>query len=216
VSMPKSMQHKKILVTYGPTWVALDAMRVISNRSSGSMGQTIIADLLKTGARVTALEGPVPLPLNPSPRLRVKRFQFFDELKSLLDTELKTPYDIIIHAAAVADFRPQRRIQGKISSDNPLNITLKPTAKLIRRFKQCQPQAFLAGFKLEASPSQRTLKNAAMRLITEDQCDVVIANSLANGYTGLLFDRDGSCLAQARSRQEMSRNLVQYLIGEMS
>jgi len=210
--MPNSLNDKKILLTYGPTWVALDAMRVISNRSSGRMGQTIIADLLKAGARVTALEGPVPFPLAPAPGLRIKRFQFFDELKALLDQELKTSYHFIIHAAAVSDFKPQRCIRGKLSSDKTLTITLKPAEKLIHRFKQRQPNAKLVGFKLAASASQRILKNAATRLLSEDRCDAVIANSLKDGYTGFLFDNNGRCLAQAGSRQKMSRNLIQYLI----
>jgi len=57
------LKNKRILITCGPTWVPIDGMRVISNRSSGQLGQTIAQDLTKAGAKVTLLEGPVERPL---------------------------------------------------------------------------------------------------------------------------------------------------------
>src|SRR5690348_10454722 len=126
-----SLAGKRILVTCGPTWVAIDDMRVISNRSTGELGRILAGQLKAAGARVTVLEGPVAEPLNDR-SVRVVKFLFFEELAALLHKELRNRYDAVIHAAAVSDYRPVKRISGKISSGKKrLDLKLVRTPKLI-------------------------------------------------------------------------------------
>ena len=103
----KDLRQKKVLITCGPTWVPIDEMRVISNRSTGELGQRLAAGLAKSGARVTVLEGPVLQPL-PVPGVRVIKSFFYDDLSRLLRLELKKKCDAVIHAAAVSDYRLKR------------------------------------------------------------------------------------------------------------
>ena len=98
------LKNKKVLITYGSTWIPLDQVRVLSNRSSGKLGQLLTTQFKKEGARITLLEGPVEKPFL-SKGVRVVRFKFYDELLALLKQELDKKYDIILHAAAVADYQ---------------------------------------------------------------------------------------------------------------
>jgi len=205
-----SLRGKSVLVTYGPTWVALDDMRVLSNRSSGTLGKMLCRDLVRSGAKVSALEGPVAQPLKAA-GVQVKKFTFFDEFAKLFTAELKKRPDVVIHAAAVSDFRPRQKNKGKISSDKPLTLVLVPTPKLISRVKRWTPQSLLVGFKLEATGCQRRLKQAALRSIKENHCDLVVANSLTKGYRGFIVNSQGTLVAQAATRRAMSLKLVTQL-----
>lgn len=208
--MRYSLKNKKVLVTYGPTWVAIDDMRVLSNRSSGEMGKFIIADLLKAGATVTALEGPVQ---NPSAlkTVRIKKFTFFDEFAKLFKSELKGKYDIVIHAAAVSDFKPKKTFRIKINSNQSITLKLLPTEKLIHYVKHNSPKTLLVGFKLESSASLRVLKKAAMTSMIKNHCDLVVANTLKNGYNGFIFNHNAQMIAEAKTRKNLSKQLVQCL-----
>ncbi len=208
--MNNALKGKKILITYGPTWVALDDMRIISNCSSGHMGRAIITEALKTGAKVTVLEGPGIEPLHDK-KATIKKFAFFDEFAKMFRAELKNNHDIVIHAAAVSDFKPVKKSSRKIRSDKQTTLTLIPTEKLIASVKRLAPKSFLVGFKLESTPCTTRLKRAALQAIKTNQCDVLIANSLTHGYTGLMFDHTGALIAQGRSRKIMSRHLITYL-----
>ena len=82
----------RVLITCGPTWVAIDEVRVISNQSSGEMGHLIAQELLARGAQVTLLEGSVTHSWS-NPSVKVIKYRFFDELEKSLKLELKKKYD---------------------------------------------------------------------------------------------------------------------------
>ncbi|MBF0531720.1 MAG: phosphopantothenoylcysteine decarboxylase [Candidatus Omnitrophica bacterium] len=208
-----TLQNKKILVTGGPTWVRLDAARVISNMSSGLMARDIVHALLEQGAKVTYLAGPAIFGLNRGTKARVVPFLFFEDLEKSLTAELKKPYDAVIHAAAVADYRPQKTIAAKLASGRKeWKITLIPTPKLIRKIKQINPRAYLVGFKLEPGLTEKKAQREAIRLAGTNACDLVVANSVDGGqYRGLVFDPQGRCLKTVRSRPAMARSLTQIL-----
>jgi len=208
--MKKSLSDKRVLITYGPTWVAIDDMRVISNRSSGTLGKLIINDLLAAGAAITALEGPIPEPLKHS-SIKIKKFVFFDDFKKIFNTELNRRYDIVIHAAAVSDFRPLQTINAKLPSDQPMALKLIPVKKLIQTVKRRSPGSILVGFKLESTACQRRLRQAAMKSIQINHCDLIVANSLKKGYLGFIFNKDGSLAGQGKSRKTISRQLINHL-----
>lgn len=210
--MGYSLKNKKILITCGPTWIPIDAVRVMSNVSSGELGQRIALDCARSGAKVTLLEGPVAVSLS-SRLIRILKFRFFDELQKLLNQELRKNVDVVIHAAAVADYKLKRPVRRKLSSQKKtLKLEFVTTPKLIRTIKRLQPKAFLIGFKLESSISRQSTRRKADDLFREADCDVVVANQLTPcGYKGFILDKQNIILASAAGRRKMSKTLVRIL-----
>lgn len=206
------MKGKKILLTCGPTWVAIDDIRVISNRSTGQLGHLIAGLAAKEGAKVTMLEGPVIHPFT-STKVKTQRFFFYEDLKRLLKQELTERYDIVIHAAAVSDYRPAQTYGSKLSSGfSKLKLVFVPTEKIINRVKALNPGTFLVGFKLETNISKDMLSLKAFNLMKTAGCDLVVANTHKSGnYYSLIIDRDRNTLATNDSREETARNLINIL-----
>jgi phosphopantothenoylcysteine decarboxylase/phosphopantothenate--cysteine ligase len=206
-----SLKNKKVLITCGPTWVPIDNTRVISNISTGELGQTLACSLLKKGAKVTVLEGPVRKPLQ-SKHIRIIKYLFYDELLSLLRKVLRKNFDVIIHAAAVSDYRPKRTLKIKLRSGlKGITLSLVPTQKIIEKIKRLSPKTFLVGFKLEPD-KQKILLNNAAQLIKKSGCDLVVANSLSgNNYKAFIINPENQILAKAGSRVTLVRKLIGIL-----
>jgi len=187
----------KVLITCGPTWVAIDDVRVISNRSTGEMGRLIAAQFKKAGAKVTMIEGPMP----------------FDGFAAALSKECAKKYDIVVHAAAVSDFKPQRAQKKKIDSGKAFNLKLVPTEKLINQIKRLSPQCRLVGFKLESDIDEKSAVRITRQLFVGSGADVVVANSLGHGYKGYILDAGGRVLAKATSKKQIAQALVRELRG---
>ena len=211
-SAKNSLRNKRVLVTCGPTWVAIDPVRVVSNRSTGDLGHRIAEELKNAGARVTLLEGPVTDPLQAK-KIRIIQFHFFAELKELLNRELRRPFECIIHAAAVSDFKPIKTFSNKLKSHSGgLALKFVPTEKLIQRIKKTAPKSFLVGFKLDADTRKASLIKKARKLIEESNCDWVVANSARQKkYHGFILNKEAKVLGQARSRKQMAKALIKLL-----
>lgn len=208
---PMGLRNKKILLTCGPTWVAIDPVRVISNCSTGTLGHLLAKALKAKHAQVTVLEGPVNCSLK-SHGVRVKKFKLFSDLATLLCDELKKKYDVVIHAAAVADYQPRTLAKSKLSSGKrELILRLTPTPKLINHIKKIAPKTFLVGFKLESTSQRAALVKAANKLITDSGCDLVVANSSNQGYQGYIIDQKSHVMATASSRQNLTTQLIRIL-----
>jgi phosphopantothenoylcysteine synthetase/decarboxylase len=176
-----SLKYKRILITAGPTWVALDPVRVISNTASGETGRLLAHALAKQGARVTLLLGPGEDP-SPGARIKVVRFRFFDDLKKLLKDELLQQYDAVIHSAAVSDYKPETMAHSKIkSSIKNWTCKLVRTPKLIDRIKKVAPNSFAVGFKFDPRTTKNSLLKAAGELMQSSNLDAVVANTVING-----------------------------------
>ena len=214
--MRHTLKNKKVLITCGPTWVPLDSMRVISNLSTGTLGQLIARDFQRSGAKVTLLEGPVTKPLEKS-SIRVLRFRYYDELSALLKNELNRKYDICIHAAAVADYKLTRPAKTKLRSDRRvLRLDLIPTRKIINQIRKLCPGLFLVGFKLEPGINKTTAAAKTRGVFKDAQCDLVVANSVNNGaYKSYILDRSGTIFSHARSRKELSQSLVRTVRSKL-
>lgn len=209
--LKSKLRGKKILITSGPTCVSVDKMRVISNRATGELGQKIATALDKAGAEVTLLEGPV---LNPFRHrsIRIEKFYFYDELASLIAGELKQKYDVVIHNAAVSDYRLAEPFDGKIDSGRKsLTLKLVPTAKLINSIKKMAPKVFLVGFKLEDFHNTKEIFNESRKLFNAADCDLVVANKLNGGYQGYIVSSDSEIVGKGSSRAELTANLVKAL-----
>jgi phosphopantothenoylcysteine synthetase/decarboxylase len=176
-----SLKYKRILITAGPTWVALDPVRVISNTASGETGRLLALALAKAGAKVTLLLGPGEYPARHA-RVKVIRFCFFDDLKKLLKDELLQQYDAVVHSAAVSDYKPEVMAHSKIkSSVKAWTCKLVRTPKLIDRIKKVAPNSFTVGFKFDPRTTRNLLLKAAEQLMRSSNVDAVVANTVING-----------------------------------
>ena len=208
----RSLKNKKVLITCGPTWVPVDNVRVISNISTGQLGQIIAAHLNAQGAVVTLLEGPVRKPLSNG-RIKVIKFLFFDELAKALRQELRKKYDVLIHAAAVSDYRLKGKRSSKIRSDAAnLQLEFMPTPKLISWIKKINKRIILVGFKLEPGLTRANLFAKTKKLLNEAHCDFVVANRVhGQDYSAYIVNADRKVLAAAGSRQALTRALTRVL-----
>ena len=145
---PKLLAGKKVLITAGPTFEALDPVRGITNRSSGKMGYAIARAALNAGATVTLVSGPVHLDAPSS--ARVEHTDSAAEMFAAVKKHLKGT-DIFIGVAAVADYRPEKLSTQKIkktASDMPLRLVQNPD---ILAWVAAQPKApFTVGFAAES------------------------------------------------------------------
>ena len=201
----------RVLITCGATWTPIDDVRVISNVSSGEMGHLIARAFRSYGAFVTIIEGPVTHTLVDK-EIKIIKYRFFDELARVLSQELLKKYDIIIHAAAVSDFKVMRPFKSKISSNKAVTLKLAATPKLIKDIKRLSPESFLVGFKLESNLNPKNIFKIVKSLFTQAGCDLVVANSLTGGYKGFILNAGGDILSKATNKRVLAQNLVKLLI----
>jgi phosphopantothenoylcysteine decarboxylase / phosphopantothenate---cysteine ligase len=207
-----SLKGKRVLITAGPTWVPIDAVRVISNKATGATGLLLAARLREKGARVTLVLGPVGF-CSGMRGMRLIRFNFYDELRAILKKELSEhPYDIVLHSAAVSDYRAKDPYQGKLrSGKKDLKINLIPTFKIVDLLKPINPAILLVGFKYEPLGSREMLLKEAAALMKRASCDMVVANSAPRGrYQATLVTRK-DVSNRFNSREELARALVRRL-----
>lgn len=210
-----SLAGRKVLVTAGPTWVALDKVRVITSVFSGNTGLSIAKAMADAGAEVLLLMGPgsAQVTSEDEERMCVERFRYFGELESLLESNLdEKRFDVIVHSAAVGDYEPAEMLDEKIPSGfDELQITLKPTRKLIRLIREKAPDAFMIQFKLETGKSEEELIEAAWRGLIDIGGDIVVANLLegitADSHAAYVIDPERKVLG-VNDKEELSRCVV--------
>ncbi len=126
---PPLLAGKYVLITAGPTFEAIDAVRGITNRSSGKMGYAVARAALAAGAQVTLISGPTALAAPAAARL--EHVTSADEMFAAVKKHLQHA-DIFISVAAVADYRPEQSSSDKIKkSKDPLNLKLVPTPDIV-------------------------------------------------------------------------------------
>lgn len=203
--------NKKVLITAGPTWIAIDKARVISNIASGQTGFILAEKLIELGAKVTLLLGPGYF-CGSEMAIKVIHFKYFPQLKQLLAKELrKGGYAALIHAAAVSDYRPKGGvIRNKISSHlKNFKINLIPTEKLINSFKNYNSGLFTVGFKFEPASTDSQLVKKATILLKEANLNLVVANSNKNmSYRAYILDginKHGPFLSKVKMASYLSK-----------
>jgi phosphopantothenoylcysteine decarboxylase/phosphopantothenate--cysteine ligase len=185
----KDMDGMKILVTAGPTLEHIDPIRVITNQSSGKMGIAIAQRAYQRGAEVTLIYGPGIE--KPPTYLSVKNVKTTEEMHKIVVVELKSnKYDIVFAATACADFTPAGTSDQKIPTNNitELNLTLKPTAKIINDVKRISPNTFLVAFKTEYNRSAEELVEIAFKRLRSSKSDIMVVNDLAKPGAGFQTD----------------------------
>jgi len=173
------LKGKKILVTAGPTYEAIDPVRFIGNHSSGKMGFDIASRAAELGASVTLISGPTYLNTNNSVinLIRVTSAQQMYEACH----EYFNETDVAICAAAVADYRPKFVADQKIKkNEGSLNIELEKTRDILASLGEIKKKQFLIGFALE---TENEIENAKLK-IQKKNLDLIVLNSLQDEGAG--------------------------------
>lgn len=179
------------MITAGPTCVPIDKVRVISNTATGETGILLAKKFARGGALVTLLLGGGDTVFLDR-KIKVIPFKFFDELTVLLRKRLKQEhYQVIIHSAAVSDYRPGASNKKISSGLKRLSLTLKPTPKIIDALRRLSQESLLIGFKFEPGLSSAGLIKEAQRLRERAKLDLVVANTSVKGkYLAYLVNAD--------------------------
>lgn len=197
----KDLAGKKLLVTAGPTQEAIDPVRCLTNHSSGKMGYAIAKMAMLRGAEVTLVSGPTAI----EPPLFVKVVpvtsarDMFEAVTGLSDEQ-----DIIIKAAAVADYRPKQVSEDKVKKkDDQASIELERTDDILNYLGQHKKQGqFLCGFSME---TRDMLRNSRAKL-EKKNLDMVAANNLK--VEGAGFQGDTNVLTLITQDEEVSLPLM--------
>lgn len=197
----KDLAGKKLLVTAGPTQEAIDPVRCLTNHSSGKMGYAIAKMAMLRGAEVTLVSGPTAI----EPPLFVKVVpvtsarDMFEAVTGLSDEQ-----DIIIKAAAVADYRPKQVSEDKVKKkDDQAFIELERTDDILKYLGQHKKQGqFLCGFSME---TRDMIRNSRAKL-EKKNLDMVAANNLK--VEGAGFQGDTNVLTLITQDEEVSLPLM--------
>jgi phosphopantothenoylcysteine synthetase/decarboxylase len=215
---PTSLQGRRILVTAGPTWVRVDAVRHLGNVSSGRTGLEIARKLADRGAEVTLLFGPGrALPTIRDERtMAIRHFETFDDLYGLVKTHVGSGnYDAMVHSAAVSDYEPVEVNTGKLSSEaEELVIRLRRTPKIVDEVKELDPGILLVKFKLEVGKSEEQLVRIARESALRSGADLMVANDLSGlgeGRHAALILAGDEVLARCETNEELAEQLADQL-----
>jgi phosphopantothenoylcysteine decarboxylase / phosphopantothenate---cysteine ligase len=213
----KDLIGKKILVTAGPTYEALDPVRFIGNRSSGKMGIEIAEELTERGAEVTLLLGPSKLKAN-TPSVKTLRVESAQQMYETA-ISLFPKCDAAVLAAAVADYRPKQVSDIKIKKkENDLTIELEKTPDIATALgMQKQKNQKIVGFALETNDE---VANAVSKLKRKN-FDFIVLNSLRVSGAGfnhdtnkisLIFDENNIKTFDLKQKEEVARDIVNELV----
>ncbi len=178
------MRGLKVMVTAAGTREPIDPVRFVGNRSSGKMGYSIARQALLRGAEVTLITGPSAL--TPPPYAKVIRVE---TTKQMLDACLAVypETDIVIKAAAVADFKPRAVADQKIKKIHPedgMTIVMDQNPDILKTLGSMKKQQFLVGF---AAETQNLLENAANK-VKKKNLDMIVANDVSLKGAGFNTD----------------------------
>ena len=214
----KTMADKRVLVTAGPTVEAIDPVRYITNHSTGKMGYAIAREAMLRGAKVTLVTGPVAIdpPMFVDVVLVTSAADMFEAVTGRAQEQ-----DIIIKAAAVADYTPVTTATEKIKKKDGDNaIALTRTKDILGWLGEHRREGqFLCGFSME---TQNMLENSRQKL-TKKNVDMIVANNLkvqGAGFGGdtnvvTLITADGATELPLQSKEEVAGKLLEEIMEKM-
>ena len=201
IAKEKDLTGQKVLVTAGPTQEAIDPVRYITNHSSGKMGYALAKAAMLRGAQVTLVSGPCAIEPPPFVKLVpiVTAKEMFDAV-----TSVSFEQDIIIKAAAVADYRPAKVFDDKVKKqEGQMSIELEKTDDILQYLGDNRvPGQFLCGFSME---TQNMLGNSRAKL-GKKHLDMVAANNLKVAGAG--FQGDTNVLTLITQDEDVSLQLM--------
>ncbi len=181
---PLAFSGKKVMITAGPTYEAIDPVRFIGNYSSGKMGYEIAKAMVKQGAEVVLVAGPTSIEINED-GIKVNKVTSAAEMHHTC-MSIFPETDITIMAAAVADFTPVKVNMSKIKKATGFSsIKVKPTVDILADLgKVKRVNQILVGFALESDNEQQN----ALKKLNNKNLDVIVLNSLKDEGAGFGFD----------------------------
>ena len=165
----------KVLVGTGGTFEAMDAMRGITNRSSGKMGVEIAKEAYRQGADVTLVCGSTHVHI-PKVFRRIN-IESTNEMMRVIEDEI-TESDIYVSAAAISDFEIDKVYEGKYPSDEDITVKFTKLPKILKQIKEISPSTFVVGFKAEAGVSEEELIKKATDRMEKYHTDIMVANDI--------------------------------------
>lgn len=206
----KDLAGKKVLVSAGPTKEALDPVRFISNHSSGKMGYSIAKAAARRGAEVVLVSGTV----NLETPLLVRRIDIVsaEDMKNAIFAEADTA-DIVVMAAAVADYRPKEVAPEKMKKkDDDLSVSLERTTDILAALgARKRAGQFLCGFAME---SENLIDNAKGKL-QKKNLDLIVANNIRTKGAGFAVDTNVVTLIDAAGMRELPLMSKEALANEI-
>mgnify|MGYP003308918254 CR=1 FL=1 len=214
----KDMAGKKVLVTAGPTMEKLDPVRFISNHSTGKMGYALAKHCMLRGAEVTLVTGRTsiepPMFVNT-----VKVISARDMYEAV--TEHFEAQDIVIMAAAVADYRPINTSDEKMKKkDDDLTINLERTDDILKKLGEIRTHQFLCGFSME---TENLIENSRNKLYKKN-IDMIVANNLKTAGAGFgtdtnivtIITHDELKELEIMSKDDVSEKIVNEILKKLS
>lgn len=218
----------KILITSGPTRGPIDAIRYITNKSSGRLGTEIAKEALHKGADVTFIYGKGSI----IPKLEDIGEQLYSHLKLIeivtvddliksINQELnKENYDAVIHSMAVLDYVPDKYIDDKVASGkDEWTIRLIKTPKAIKIVKEINPDVFLVGFKLEVGKTKKELVKIAYKTLLKSDADLIIANDLKDLERGehiaYFVNPTGEIIDIQTGKKNIAKKLIKLIVNRV-
>lgn len=193
----KDLTGKKILITAGPTQERIDPVRFISNHSSGKMGYALAKICMLRGADVTLVTGKTSI--EPPKFVRVVNITSAQEMYDAVVSEFDRQ-DIVIKAAAVADYTPSNPADEKVKKkDGDLSIPLERTADILKYLGEHKEHQFLCGFSME---TENMLENSTKK-IHKKNLDMIVANNVKTSGAGFGVDTNVVTLITADSVREL-------------
>lgn len=218
IAREKDMLGKKVLVTAGATMESLDPVRFLTNHSSGKMGFAIAKEAMLRGAEVTVVKA--------NTTAEIPNFVKIVEVSSAKDmfdavTALSDQQDIIVKAAAVADYTPESYVDSKIKKkDGDLSIPLKRTMDILKYLGENKKEGqFLCGFSME---TDNMLENSKAKL-SKKNADMIVANNLKDAGSGFktdtnavtLITRNGHRSLELKSKAEVAKEIFDEILGHI-
>lgn len=214
------LNGKKVLITAGPTYEAIDPVRFIGNHSSGKMGFAIAKTAADLGAKVTLITGPTTQKINHSfvktvPVISAE--EMYEATHNFFDKS-----DIAILSAAVADYKPKNTVGHKIKkADASLQIELEPTKDILASLGKIKKHQFLLGFALETN---NEVENAKSK-ISRKNLNAIVLNSLQDKGAGFAVDTNKISIIdnsftitpfKLKPKIEVAKDIVNYILKKIN
>lgn len=204
----QDLKGKRILVTAGPTQEKIDAVRYLSNRSSGKMGYSIAKNAFERGADVTLISGPVNIPQLTGPKnISIQTAQ---QMQNTI-FEIWSETDIVIMAAAVSDYRPSNPSKEKNKKrGSNLSIELEETEDILDKMGKMKKKQILIGFAAETSD---LLENAKSKLKNKN-LDLIVANIVSGPDDAMGSDQSSAVLIDSAENEYYLNKSEKILLAD--
>ena len=217
ISRTAPLRSRRVLVVAGPTLERIDPVRAVTNMSSGLTGVLLASELVLDGCDVTMVYGPGRE--RPPTGVRLISVTSTAEMMEATLREASNNQDIIVMAAAAADYTPSEYNRSKIDSEMAsLDIKMSKTPKIIDRIRVVAGDVLLVGFKAEVNISEEDLIESAREKMKEADADMVIANDVGDGYQSdpesnrvIVVDRKGHTSSGRKRKEEVVRFIKQKI-----